>query len=592
MKRFLPLVFLLSLLCASLPAQKVIVDVPSDFEGEGNLNTAIQNAIDAGTLSNTIFRLEALGYYVLTSTIVVPEGEQLEIIAPEPGTTQETAPPQILWSASGGITTDFNFQCFGDVTLRNVWLRYADVNGLQVGSSFQVEDDPDPAEQEKAVFEGVIFDYSPCPPNSSGAVGVTADHFVGVFKNCYFRNCIDTHLRYYGRALSFPYETSGWHIDSVLFENTTFANMGYVYMQEGAEYGDNVHFNHCTFLNIAMFSLESGWWYKMYVTNSIFVNPFMYGDIPAQTYDENGEGDPNGSVFRIDHADSFAFEAPFTDQDRRILFTNSSHFYEAWLVDWMQNNPYSKDLHQQRRDDEIPVPQPMLSPETLVFFDSTDTDGNKAYPCINLADLYDGEDPGFLMPPTNTDSLKIWLLYKWSTGEDTNWAYQPDAGWYQIWPLPENLSYTNQTLMTAGMGDFPLGDLYHWWPEKYQQWVSQKDQEYDRINTWLETGQDPEDPNGIFKTGNNIPSGFMLLQNYPNPFNPMTQIEYSVPHSADVTLKVYNLLGQEVATLFEGPHEAGKYVATFSGANLASGIYLYRLQSGNVSLTKKFVLMK
>jgi hypothetical protein len=83
-----------------------------------------------------------------------------------------------------------------------------------------------------------------------------------------------------------------------------------------------------------------------------------------------------------------------------------------------------------------------------------------------------------------------------------------------------------------------------------------------------------------------------LHQNYPNPFNPATQIEYTVPLSGRVSLKVYNALGQEVATLFDGAQRAGKYTVTFDGTGVAGGIYFYRLQADGVSITKKFVLMK
>jgi len=294
MKKLLLLVFVTACLTSSLYAQKDTVVVKGMYSGgtEGSLNDAIQKAKDDGTISNTVFKLNAPDLYVLTSAITTNIGQNLEIVAPKPGNTQQTAPAQIAWTATGGVATDYNFQLYGDITMKNVWLRYATTEGKQVGSTFQIANDSTTGATEKADFDGVIFDYSGAPPDGSGAVSVTAKHFVGTFKNCYFRNDIDRHLRYYGRALSFPYQTSGWHVDSVLFENTTFANMGYVYMQEGGEYGDNVHFNHCTFLNIMMFSLESGWWHNMSVTNSVFVNPFMYGNIPAQ-------GDPNGGIFAI-----------------------------------------------------------------------------------------------------------------------------------------------------------------------------------------------------------------------------------------------------------------------------------------------------
>ncbi|MCF7802945.1 MAG: T9SS type A sorting domain-containing protein [Candidatus Marinimicrobia bacterium] len=586
---------LLILLCITvigavpLHAQKDTVYVQGAIESgqEGTLNDAIEAAQADGSINNTVFKLTSYDYYVLTSTIEIDVGETLEIVGPTPGTTQASAPPQIMWTSSGGIDTEYNILTYGDITLKNVWLRYADVQGNQIGSALRFADDPDPDEQERGVFEGVIFDYAPSTTNGSGSVSITADHFVGIFKNSYFRNNVDPHFRYYGRAVSFPYQSSGWHIDSVLFENTTFANMGYVLMQEGAEWSDNVHFNHCTFLNIAMFSLESGWWHNMHVTNSIFVNPFMYGYIPAQV-PEGAE--PNGGVFSIAEVDSFGFEVDFTDPERQILYTHSSYIYEDWLLDWMENNPYSKEKYQNREEDLIPMPQPMLNQATMDFMDSTDADGNRVHPLMNRAFLYEDVNPRFIEPATNHDSLKAWLLKKWDTNEDTNWAYKPEAGYNQTWPLPENMAYENDTLLTAGMGEFPLGDLYHWFPDKYEEWKAQRSDEVDRIHTWMETGKDPT--TGLSPQSDGTITAFTLEQNYPNPFNPTTSIKYSVPKTDHVVLAVYNSLGQEVVTLYEGRKAAGTYTATFDGTDLPSGVYFYRLQSDDVSFTKKLVLLK
>jgi endo-1,4-beta-xylanase len=96
----------------------------------------------------------------------------------------------------------------------------------------------------------------------------------------------------------------------------------------------------------------------------------------------------------------------------------------------------------------------------------------------------------------------------------------------------------------------------------------------------------------VHSVNENNPKVFALSQNYPNPFNPTTQIKYSVPQSGYISLKVYNLLGVEVATLFAGVRQAGNYIAAFDGKELASGVYLYRLQANNFMETKKLILLK
>ena len=89
-----------------------------------------------------------------------------------------------------------------------------------------------------------------------------------------------------------------------------------------------------------------------------------------------------------------------------------------------------------------------------------------------------------------------------------------------------------------------------------------------------------------------VPHTFELSQNYPNPFNPTTQIDYSIATKSYVTLTVYNLLGQKVATLFDGIQNAGRYSAMFDGLELTSGMYFYRLQSDGHSQVRKMVLEK
>ena len=90
-----------------------------------------------------------------------------------------------------------------------------------------------------------------------------------------------------------------------------------------------------------------------------------------------------------------------------------------------------------------------------------------------------------------------------------------------------------------------------------------------------------------------VASTFRLDQNYPNPFNPTTQIRFELDKATSVTLKVFNLIGQEVATFSEGTKPAGTYEITFDAHSLASGLYFYRLStSSGVSETRKMMLLK
>jgi len=88
------------------------------------------------------------------------------------------------------------------------------------------------------------------------------------------------------------------------------------------------------------------------------------------------------------------------------------------------------------------------------------------------------------------------------------------------------------------------------------------------------------------------PQTYLLEQNYPNPFNPTTTIVYQLPVASDVSLKVYDVLGREVATLFRGRQNAGRYQVQFNAERLSSGLYFYRLQAGSFTQTRKMTLIK
>ena len=90
----------------------------------------------------------------------------------------------------------------------------------------------------------------------------------------------------------------------------------------------------------------------------------------------------------------------------------------------------------------------------------------------------------------------------------------------------------------------------------------------------------------------NSKMSFQLMQNYPNPFNPSTKIQYAIGSRQLVTLKVFNMLGREVATIVNEEQKAGNYEVEFNASNFASGIYFYRLHAGSFVSTKKLILLK
>ncbi|HEX2869310.1 MAG TPA: T9SS type A sorting domain-containing protein [Ignavibacteriales bacterium] len=116
----------------------------------------------------------------------------------------------------------------------------------------------------------------------------------------------------------------------------------------------------------------------------------------------------------------------------------------------------------------------------------------------------------------------------------------------------------------------------------------------DEVLVGTKTGEVYKIPAGL--TGGEIkdqvPQDFILSQNYPNPFNPVTTIEFAVPEAGEYTLKVYDMLGREAATLLKGSLTTGYHKAAFDAGGLPSGVYIYRLTGNNVVLSKKMMVVK
>jgi hypothetical protein len=159
---------------------------------------------------------------------------------------------------------------------------------------------------------------------------------------------------------------------------------------------------------------------------------------------------------------------------------------------------------------------------------------------------------------------------------------------YPDWPIPINLSYTDQSLLTHGTDGLPVGDL-NWFPTAKATFTQNRTTYYTKIQTALDAGQLVAT---AVREPSSLPGKFELQQNYPNPFNPSTQINFSIPQAGNVSLKVYNILGQEVATLMDGVKSAQTYNVTFDASKLSSGVYFYTLKFGEQSISKKMLLLK
>ncbi|MBU1680267.1 MAG: T9SS type A sorting domain-containing protein, partial [Bacteroidetes bacterium] len=99
-------------------------------------------------------------------------------------------------------------------------------------------------------------------------------------------------------------------------------------------------------------------------------------------------------------------------------------------------------------------------------------------------------------------------------------------------------------------------------------------------------------PVGIFDQMRNFPKGFNLEQNYPNPFNPATIINYTLENQSYVSLKIFDMLGREVAKLIDEPMSPGNHAVQWNAQGFSSGVYFYQLKTGSIIQTKKMILLR
>jgi hypothetical protein len=199
-----------------------------------------------------------------------------------------------------------------------------------------------------------------------------------------------------------------------------------------------------------------------------------------------------------------------------------------------------------------------------VHFFVTIPSGTPSNDRIFLAGNFNGWDPK-LMPMKKIDPLHWKIAIGVSPGTALQYKYTRGS-WVNVEKAKDGSDISNRTFMTTNIAD-TLRDVVENWA------------------IWTGVQEDAS-----------VPSAFALGQNYPNPFNPETGIRYQVSGISNgatfVSLKVFDLLGREVATLVNEQKPPGRYEVRFDGAGLASGVYLCRMAAGEFIQTRKLVLMK
>lgn len=351
--------------------------------------------------------------------------------------------------------------------------------------------------------------------------------------------------------------------DTLLFVNNTCVNYTDRIIRHRTSTANlnNLIFDHNTIINSCSYhgNLALGWLgNSATVTNNLFIDAFAMGADTDKTrqleFDENGEKDKFGS-----NAMYIVFSVPNTT----TKWTVKNNYYTAtpaaqtWFAKYANGgtSPYfpfaAPEIYGTPLSKHI---RGRIGADSTNAFVMTPVTINKAPKLMTaLMDWYRSPTGGKKTKNTPGGGYDI---YKYDYDRKSLIYYRDSM----------DCRYkTTEVPYAGGMKGQPAGALT-WWK--------------------LAIATD------VQKTSNEIPTQFVLEQNYPNPFNPTTNISFSLPKEGFTRLNIYNVLGQQVASLVNENLKAGKYNYTFDASKLSTGVYFYSLQTTDYSLTKKMLLVK
>lgn len=524
-----------------------------------------------------VYELKANGYYPLASnpttlrnTVIVGEDNRILVNNNDAG----SAPPLICGSGgnSGGIHAAHN------LTIKDCNITPAASNSIL----------------------GWLFLWAPYAPYAN--VNITADnclfertryvfvrtdtaHCNITLRNCYFvnmsgqacrrsggvfdsfakmdtllvENC--THIMATGSLYRFRYYPKNYQFKRVIFNHNTFINCaGYVFMHPG--YQSNMSLTNNIFINSNVQSYPAIHSIDMYEQDPDWLPMGLVNVYP----DSTDVGDVKNKKFLCQN--NLAYWDPSLANMDSILNANHVNGVTNWQSQMIIMNSRTDSMF----DDDSHYPYLVSGTWKNQMPAFTDPQDLFTTQLVNLKAFALGT-----VDTQSTDILPTWRLI--NTG--------PDKYLHSDWLIPVDLSYSDTDLLTGGINGFPIGDL-NWFPTQKAAWLAQRTAEYESIDDALNAGMLVT----AVREPLNLPAEFQLQQNYPNPFNPSTAISYQLSAVSDVALKVYDVLGREVATLVNEKQYAGTHLVHFEDSSLASGGYFYRLTVNGYKATKKMVLMR
>ena len=564
--------------------------VIKDYADMNNQPNSLYKALLLDTVNvpaGRVYELQAGGFYPLANYPTSRAHRTTVIIGSDPtmlvNNTKAASSPPLICGAVGLSTNTGGIVANGDLTIRNCALVPA-ANDMSAGWDFtwttagrlHLLFDNDLFERTRWVFVSVSVGHAGCDMT---------------FRNCYFVNMSGQPCRRSGGVFDCFAD-----LDTLLVENCThIMAVGSLYRLRPTYQFKRSIFNHNTFVNCAGYAfMNPGYQSNVSLTNNIFVNTNIQSYPGIQSID-TGEQDPDllpmGLVNLYPDSANVANNTP-----RKFLVQKNLAHWDPSLA----NMDSILDANNVNGLSNWRSQMIIMNSRTDSMFKQIGRFNATPYRYL-VTDAWRHQMPHFT-DPKDLSTTQLALLKTFALGAvDTAWnnpALWNLPAWRLVntgsdkfvnpdWPIPIDLSYSDADLVSGGTGGYPLGDL-NWFPVQKSAWLNQRNEEYQRINDAMSNATLVTDVHD----GSSLPAEFRLQQNYPNPFNPTTTIAFSIPAAGHVTLRVYNVLGQEVATLWDGFMAPQTNKVTFDAVDLASGVYLYRLTAPGVVQVKKMVLAK
>jgi Secretion system C-terminal sorting domain len=526
-----------------------------------------------GNQAHDVYQLVSLDTtYLFDATITVNDNVAF-IGVPDPGTKRlpciqpdvlsDNSVPGVFFALTGkGTQAVFKNLYLLGIAINNT-VNYGEGQGIQVS-----------ADSIRLTVDNMVFEQM-----SQFAIGYSGDWDKFFITNSKFRNMTTLPNQWYvGELLRNENYIGAFKTDSIVIQNNTMLCVsGYATAATGGIV-NYYEFSH----NNVVFTFKNPFFLDRMVNAKFNDNLFYCAYAGGQNKTEYagwdsftpdtgpsiilmGPLDSTTAALLLGHASTGAGD-PAAELLRKVEVKNNVYFWPPELTAFW--TAWNDTAH----TDSIYLPLWMNPPTVAMFADNTQWPGFEESGTQNVDPAFGASIDAVLNSGVgNGNGLLEWFTgVRRGTGTTETYGYQTTqvgtaADWVPPWPLPEtsDMQYTNAALKTGATDGGPIGDP-----------------------NWFGTSTDVE------PSGGTTPRSFSLSQNYPNPFNPSTKINFSIPVAAQVQVKIYDLLGEEIATLADELMKPGEYTATFDASRFASGVYVYRIVAGDFVHSKKMILLK